>query len=67
MRILFAEDDARLGPLVIRVLREEGHVVEWARDGDTADAHLEGGGFDLAILDVMMPGRDGFQVGRAHV
>lgn len=62
MRILFAEDDPRLGALVIRVLREEGHVVEWARDGDTADAHLEGGGFDLAILDVMMPGRDGFQV-----
>ncbi len=62
MRILFAEDDARLGALVSRVLREEGHVVEWARDGHTADAHLEGGGFDLAILDVMMPGRDGFQV-----
>lgn len=62
MRILFAEDDAPLGALVSRVLREEGHVVEWARDGDAADAHLEGGGFDLAILDVMMPGRDGFQV-----
>jgi len=62
MHILFAEDDARLGALVRRVLREEGHVVEWARDGDAADALLEGGGFDLAILDVMMPGRDGFQV-----
>ena len=62
MRILLAEDDARLGALVLRVLREEGHVVEWARDGDAADAHLDGGGFDLAILDVMMPGRDGFQV-----
>ena len=62
MRILFAEDDARLGALVTRVLREEGHVVEWVRDGDAAVAHLADGGFDLAILDVMMPGRDGFRV-----
>ncbi len=62
MHILFAEDDARLGALVTRVLREEGHVVEWVRDGDAASAHLDGGGFDLAILDVMMPGRDGFRV-----
>ena len=62
MRILFAEDDARLGALVTRVLREEGHVVEWVRDGDAAVAQLADGGFDLAILDVMMPGRDGFRV-----
>ena len=62
MHILFAEDDARLGALVTRVLREEGHVVEWVRDGDAAAAHLDSGGFDLAILDVMMPGRDGFRV-----
>ena len=62
MRILFAEDDARLGALVTRVLREKGHVVEWVRDGDAAVAQLADGGFDLAILDVMMPGRDGFRV-----
>ncbi len=62
MRILFAEDDARLGALVTRVLREEGHVVEWVRDGDAAVAQLADGGFDLAILDVMMPGQDGFRV-----
>ena len=62
MRILFAEDDPRLGALVTRVLREEGHVVEWVRDGDAAVAQLADGGFDLAILDVMMPGRDGFRV-----
>ena len=62
MRILFAEDDARLGALVTRVLREEGHVVEWVRDGDAAVAQLADGGFDLAILDVMMPGRNGFRV-----
>lgn len=62
MRILIAEDDARLGRLITRVLREEGHVAEWVTDGDAADAHLLAGGFELAILDVMMPGQDGFSV-----
>ena len=62
MHILIAEDDERLGRLITRVLREEGHVAEWVTDGDAADAHLAGGGFDVAILDVMMPGHDGFAV-----
>ena len=62
MRILMAEDDVRLGRLVTRVLREEGHVVEWVTDGDAAEAQLSEGGFELAILDVMMPEQDGFTV-----
>ena len=62
MHILIAEDDPRLGRLIQRVLREEGHVAEWVTDGEEADARLAAGAFDLAILDVMMPGLDGFTV-----
>ena len=62
MHILIAEDDERLGRLIHRVLQEEGHVVALVADGDAADAHLQTDAFDLAILDVMMPGQDGFSV-----
>ena len=43
----------------------EGYHVETAGDGDTAVARATGESFDLIILDVMLPGRDGFDVARA--
>ncbi len=64
MHILVVEDDIKLGRLLARVLGEEGHVVEWAKDGDEADARLAADSYDLAVLDVMLPGIDGFELAR---
>lgn len=65
MHILIAEDDVRLARVLRRVLQEDGHVVDVASDGQQA---LELGGepgIDLVILDVMLPGMDGFDVCRS--
>ncbi len=64
MRILIVEDDARLRRAVRRVLEQEGHTVEEANDGPTGLAFATGAKLDVIILDVMMPGLDGFQVSR---
>src|SRR5690606_35503909 len=46
-------------------LSAEGYHVESARDGHTAVARATGEAFDVIVLDVMLPGRDGFEVLRA--
>ncbi len=62
VRVLVAEDDAEMRRLVRRVLEDEGYEVVTAADGREAVAHLEGGGFDLVLSDVRMPGLDGMAV-----
>lgn len=62
MHLLVAEDDERLARVVARVLEEEGHVVDLAHDGEDALALALEGAFDVLVLDVMMPGLDGFEV-----
>jgi DNA-binding response OmpR family regulator len=62
MHVLVAEDDRRLARVVERVLTEEGHVVDVAFDGDEALTLALEGTFDVLVLDVMMPKRDGFDV-----
>ncbi len=59
MRILIIEDDQRLARLIKRVLEEEHFVVDAAHDGETGlDLALQGV-YDVAIIDWMLPGRDG--------
>ena len=65
MHILLVEDDAKLVRAMRRVLAEEGHIVDIAGDGPAALAHATADGLDLVILDVMLPGMDGFHVCRA--
>jgi len=65
MHILLAEDDQRMARAVARGLEQEGHVVAVVHDGDAALAAAHDGGFDLLVLDVMMPRRDGFRVVQA--
>lgn len=62
MRILIVDDEARLADSVARGLREEGFVVEQSKDGEDALHRLRTEPFDLAILDVMLPKRDGWSV-----
>ncbi len=59
MRILLIEDDRRLASLLARRLRDEGHEAETADNGVEGLAEAESGGYDMAVVDVMMPGMDG--------
>ena len=59
-RILLVEDDPSLGLLLHDLLRLEGHKVELLRDGREVMPAFAAQDFDLAILDIMLPGRDGF-------
>jgi two-component system OmpR family response regulator len=65
MRILLVEDDQRLTRLIARVLEEERHVVDVAHDGDTGLELALRGIYDVAIIDWMLPGRDGPAICRA--
>ena len=62
IRMLIVEDDRRLAELVATRLRELGHEVETAADGERGFELASTGRFDLAVLDVMLPGRDGLSV-----
>lgn len=62
--ILVVDDDDRIRDLLSRFLRERDFRVSSARDGDQALRLLDQMSFDLVVLDVMMPGADGFEVTR---
>ena len=59
MRILLIEDDRRLAELLARRLRGEGHEAETSDNGVEGLARATSGAFDLAVVDVMLPGMDG--------
>ncbi len=63
-KVLLAEDDVNLGNLLKEYLEIKGYAVTLARDGIDAQKKYEPGGWDLLILDVMMPYRDGFTIAR---
>lgn len=65
LRILVAEDVAASRLLLTAVLERAGHAVTAAEDGPRALAALHGAAFDLAVLDLHMPGLDGFGVAAA--
>ena len=64
MHILVVEDEERLAALVRRVLVEERHAVDVAHDGHAGLDLADSDTYDLVILDVMLPGMDGFEVCR---
>ena len=65
MRILVAEDDAKVRAHVVKALRTAGHAVDATGDGEEALWLLREHSYDAAVLDIMMPGRDGISVTRA--
>ena len=62
MRLLVVEDEAKLAQYLHRGLTENGHVVDVARDGIEGRRLATGGDYDLVLLDLMLPGVDGFGV-----
>lgn len=63
-KILLVEDDLSMGFLLSEFLEGEGFEVKLCRDGESGLATFRRGGFDLCILDVMMPKMDGFTLAR---
>ena len=62
MRVLLVEDEASIADFVSRGLSEQGYAVDVASDGDEALQWTDVAEFDLIILDVMLPRRDGLEV-----
>lgn len=65
MRVLLAEDDAMIGAAVRDRLRSQGFAVDWVRDGRAADTALAEDVYDLLLLDLGLPGREGLAVLKA--
>lgn len=64
VRILVVEDDLFLRELYSDILSGEGYKVETAEDGEAALAKMKVGGYDLVLLDIIMPKMDGLSVMR---
>ncbi len=64
MKVLIAEDEKRMNRALCELLRREGYEVTSVDNGEDALCELEGGLFDIAVLDVMMPKLSGFSVAK---
>jgi len=62
MRVLVVDDEPKLAALVARALREEGHAADLASNGTDALWMAQAAPYDAIVLDVMLPGIDGFEV-----
>jgi len=63
-RVLIVEDNPEIADLVALHLRDEGYEVRVIHDGTEGLAEAEGGGYDLVVLDLMLPGLDGLSICR---
>lgn len=61
-KILLVEDDTLLSSILAGSMRNAGYDVECAYDGDSAVARTIERHFDLMLLDILLPGKDGFEV-----
>lgn len=62
MKLLLVEDDAMIGRALLDALRAEGYALNWVRDGRLAADTLATEPYDLVLLDLGLPGRDGLEV-----
>ncbi len=62
MRLLLVEDDTMIGEAVLDLLRAEHYAVDWVRDGEMAAAAARTQRYDLVLLDLGLPRRDGLEV-----
>jgi len=64
MRILIVEDDRKVGAFLEKGLKEENYAVDLCRNGDEALFEAQVNSYDVIILDIMLPGEDGFTICR---
>ncbi len=64
MRVLVVEDEKKTASFIRKALQAEGHAVDVLHDGTLALAAVDTTPFDIVVLDVMLPGRDGLSVVR---
>lgn len=62
MKILVVEDEPKLNQGLVRGLQQRGYAVDYALDGLEGEKMARMNGYDLVILDVMLPGRDGLSI-----
>jgi DNA-binding response OmpR family regulator len=62
MRILLVEDEAKVARFIQEGLKAEGYQVEVAADGTSGERKARTGDFDLILLDILLPKRNGFEV-----
>ncbi len=62
MRLLLVEDDAMIGDSVLAGLRQDGFAVDWVRDGQAAELAIENDVYDLVVLDLGLPRKNGLEV-----
>ena len=62
MRLLLLEDDVMIGEAVLDLLRAEQYAVDWVKDGEAAESALRTQQYDLVMLDLGVPRRDGLEV-----
>lgn len=65
MRLLLVEDDTMIGESVLDLLRAEHYAVDWVKDGEMAETALRSQSYDLVLLDLGLPRRDGLTVLRS--
>ena len=62
MRVLVVEDERKIAAFIQNALQTEGFQVELVHDGASALSRITGSAFDVVVLDIMLPGRDGLSV-----
>jgi two-component system OmpR family response regulator len=62
MRVLLVEDDRMIGEAVAQSLKDAAYAVDWVLDGNAALTALAGQRYDIVLLDLGLPGKDGLEV-----
>ena len=62
MRILLVEDDPELGSGICKALKRDGNQIDWLQDGNQALQAIRDEQFEIVILDLQLPGRDGIEI-----
>jgi two-component system, OmpR family, response regulator len=62
MRVLVIEDDRETAQFLLKALKESGHTADLAADGDTGLSMAREGGYDILVIDRMLPKRDGLSI-----
>ena len=65
MKLLLAEDEKRMNRALCEILTQEGYDVDAVENGEDALYAINGGIYDLIVLDVMMPGMNGYDVAKS--